>query len=507
MRLKGKLVLSFTGVVFASLVVLGTIIYYTFAQGIKKDTRQLLLLQSRQTIMAAHSVLHHQMNNIITALSPNINHLLLHQGLDTRALDKLREITDKIPFINSLYLYRNNPAEIIPLSTGGNTSDLADKLTSSAPGKDGFWFQSHDHIYLVFALPALTDRNNKNNKIALVTEINEQALSKFISSLTTIRGSVIYLSLGNKLLMPPVSTTGRDSKFKPPEFSRIQTALTKDGILEDWGRIYQPRQQLFNSRVSFLIPPSFYQARLNTLRNRIITALFIVAWCSVWVILIIAQRIVRPVQRLNKSIKDSITFNYTGELEIKPSNDEIGDLTLNFENMRLKIKDLVTKDQLTHVFNRCFLMHIFELALLKALRLEETLSCIMIDIDYFKKVNDTFGHQAGDEVLTMVGKILLQHTRDYDTPARYGGEKFIFILPNTTIDTAGKIAERIRKAMEQQTVHINGQRINCTLSLGIAELDKHSANTTEQIISHAGTALRQAKENGRNQVSTFVCAP
>jgi len=209
------------------------------------------------------------------------------------------------------------------------------------------------------------------------------------------------------------------------------------------------------------------------------------------------------VQRLNKLTKDSIAFNYTSELEIKPSSDEIGDLTLNFENMRLKIKDLVTKDQLTHVFNRCFLMHIFELALLKALRLEETLSCIMIDIDYFKKVNSTFGHQAGDAVLAMVGKILLQHTRDYDTPARYGGEKFIFILPDTTIDTAGKIAERIRKAMEQQTVHIDGQRINCTLSLGIAGLDKQSANTTEQIIRRAGTALRQAKDDGRNQVSIF----
>ncbi len=479
---------------------MGGIIYYTFAQEIKKDTNQILLLQGQQIITATHSALYHQINGIIAALSPNINRLLQHQTLDAGAVENMREVMDKAPFVTSLYLYQNTPAGIIPLSTEGNTSYLIDKLTNSLPGKDGFWLNSHDRLYLVFALTSL---NNKSNKNALVAEINEQALTEFINSLTTIRGSVIYLSQGNKLLMPPVSATGRISKFKLPEFSQIQAALTKDGIVKNWGRIYQPTQQLFSSRINFLIPRSFYQSRLNILRNRIITALLIVAGCSIWIILIIAQLIVRPVQRLNKLTKDSITFNYTSELEIKPSNDEIGDLALNFENMRLKIKDLVTKDQLTHVFNRCFLMHIFELALLKALRLEETLSCIMIDIDYFKKVNDTFGHQAGDEVLVMVGKILLQHTRDYDTPARYGGEKFIFILPDTTIDTASKIAERIRKAMEQQTVHLDGQRINCTLSLGIAGLDKHTADTTEQIISHAGTALRQAKDNGRNQISIF----
>ncbi|VAW42390.1 hypothetical protein MNBD_DELTA03-1079, partial [hydrothermal vent metagenome] len=387
-----------------------------------------------------------------------------------------------------------------------NAPWLLDDLKNSAPGKSSFWFHSHDHLYLALALTAFNSKNNKKDQNILVAEINKPALSEFINSLTTIKGSVLYLSQGGKLLIPPVSTTDRGGKFKAPEFSRIQAALTKDGILENQGRIYQPKPQLFSSRISILIPRSFYQSRLSILRDRIITALLIVAWCAIWIIFIIAQRIVRPVQRLNKLTRDTIAFNYTSELEIKPSDDEIGDLSLNFENMRLKIKDLVTKDQLTHVFNRCFLMHIFELALLKALRLEETLSCIMIDIDYFKKVNDTFGHQAGDEVLAMVGKILLQHTRDYDTPARYGGEKFIFILPDTPSDTAGKIAERIRRAMEQQTVHIEGQRINCTLSLGIAELDKHTANTTEQIISHAGTALRRAKDNGRNQISIFVSA-
>lgn len=500
MRLKGKLVLSFTSVVFASLAILGGIIYYSFAQGIKKDTNQILILQSQQTIMAARSALQHQINDIIAALSPSINRLLQHQTLDAGTLENLRKIADKAPLINSLYLYQGSPAKIIPLSTRRNAPYLIDKLKNSTPGKNDFWFRSHDHLYVVVALTAL---NKKNKKNALVTEINEQAMSEFINSLTTIRGATIYLSRDKKLLMPPISTTSRGNNVKPPEFSLVQAALSKDGTLENRGRIYQPPQQLFNSEVSFLIPRSFYQSRLNTLRNRIITALLIVAWCSILIILVIAQHIIRPVQRLNKLTKDSIAFNYTSELEIKPSSDEIGDLTLNFENMRLKIKDLVTKDQLTHVFNRCFLMHIFELALLKALRLEETLSCIMIDIDYFKKVNSTFGHQAGDAVLAMVGKILLQHTRDYDTPARYGGEKFIFILPDTTIDTAGKIAERIRKAMEQQTVHIDGQRINCTLSLGIAGLDKQSANTTEQIIRHAGTALRQAKDDGRNQVSIF----
>ncbi len=500
MRLKGKLVLSFTCVVFASLAIFGVIIYYTFAGGIKKDINQILLLQGQQTIMAAHSALHHKITGILTYLSPNINNLLQHQPPEPKTMAILREITTRDYLISSLYLYQSSPAAIIPLSTNQKAPYLIDKLTNLPPAKDGLWFSVHDHLYLVFSLAA---SNNKNDKISLVAEINKQALAKFINSLMTINESVIYLSQGNKLLMPPISKMRQANKLKVPQFSQIQAALSKDSILHNWGQIYQPPQQLFSSKINFLVPRSFYQSRLHILRNRIITALLIVAWCSIWVILIIAHAIVRPVQRLNKLTKDIIAFNYTSELEIKPNNDEIGDLTLSFENMRLKIKDLVTKDQLTHVFNRCFLMHIFELAVLKALRLDETLSCIMIDIDYFKKINDTFGQQAGDEVLVKVGKILLKHTRDYDTPARYGGKEFILILPDTTIDTASKIAERIRKAMEQQTVHFEDQCINCTLSLGIAGLDKYAAKTTEQIISHAGAALRQARDSGHNQTNIY----
>jgi len=266
-RLKGKLVLSFTSVVFASLAILGGIIYYSFAQGIKKDTNQILILQSQQTIMAARSALQHQINDIIAALSPSINRLLQHQTLDAGTLENLRKIADKAPLINSLYLYQGSPAKIIPLSTRRNAPYLIDKLKNSTPGKNDFWFRSHDHLYVVVALTAL---NKKNKKNALVTEINEQAMSEFINSLTTIRGATIYLSRDKKLLMPPISTTSRGNNVKPPEFSLVQAALSKDGTLGEPGpdlpaatAVIQQRGQLFNTTFFLPIPAEYFKEQDN----------------------------------------------------------------------------------------------------------------------------------------------------------------------------------------------------------------------------------------------------
>lgn len=201
--------------------------------------------------------------------------------------------------------------------------------------------------------------------------------------------------------------------------------------------------------------------------------------------------------------KDIISFDYSSSLQFKPSRDEIGDLAINFEKMRKKLKNYVSKDQLTNVYNRRFLTHVFELALLKAIRHKEILSCIMLDIDYFKKVNDKYGHQAGDKVLVEIGKILLEHTRDYDTPARYGGEEFILVLPGTDLHSATDIAERIRRSTQEKVIFFEKHRINCTVSLGLSLFDSNKANSTEKIIQNADAALYRAKREGRNRTVVY----
>ena len=119
----------------------------------------------------------------------------------------------------------------------------------------------------------------------------------------------------------------------------------------------------------------------------------------------------------------------------------------------------------------------------------------MIDIDDFKKVNDEYGHQKGDNVLSDIGETTKRNIRQMDTAARYGGEELVVLMPNTNVDTAYEVAERIRREIE----HSNIEKIQVTVSIGIAESSK-LADTPEKIVHAADEALYQAKKNGKNQI-------
>ena len=126
-------------------------------------------------------------------------------------------------------------------------------------------------------------------------------------------------------------------------------------------------------------------------------------------------------------------------------------------------------------------------------------SLLILDIDHFKKVNDTYGHQVGDEVLAQLARILNAHARQDDVVARYGGEEFVIILPETDVDTSRTIAEQIRRVVEQA----EWQTGRVTISIGIATVTEEDTDAT--ILKKADQALYVSKENGRNRVSTFEC--
>ena len=150
-------------------------------------------------------------------------------------------------------------------------------------------------------------------------------------------------------------------------------------------------------------------------------------------------------------------------------------------------------DNLTQIYNR----HFFDVHIIKeinrSLRYQRKLSLIMLDIDHFKQVNDTYGHDVGDLVLTELAEILNNHCRQSDIPIRWGGEEFMVLLPETDMDGAKKLAERIRAEIEMHEFTTAGHQ---TASFGVALLtDSHST-----LIKHADEALYKAKENGRNIV-------
>lgn len=152
-------------------------------------------------------------------------------------------------------------------------------------------------------------------------------------------------------------------------------------------------------------------------------------------------------------------------------------------------------DALTSLFNRRHVMDVLEKEVHRAERHERTLSVLMMDIDRFKEYNDTFGHQAGDDVLAGMGEVLRDATREADVPARYGGEEFIVVLPDCEIQGAVDAAERIRRRLAREV--FEGGKV--TVSIGAAEYPTHGASPME-LIGAADTALYDAKAAGRDRV-------
>jgi diguanylate cyclase (GGDEF)-like protein len=192
-------------------------------------------------------------------------------------------------------------------------------------------------------------------------------------------------------------------------------------------------------------------------------------------------------------------------------------ISISIENCinRQRILEQGYQDGLTNAYNRRYLNDHLKNEVARCLRKKTDLVCLFIDIDFFKKINDNYGHQVGDAVLIKLVTLMKEQVRAGDIVARYGGEEFTVILPDTNIQLAHEIAERIRHKVEDQQLVINDETIHITVSIGMASLnqvksemntnDKDTLHITEQyldklLIGKADEALYQAKQAGRNQV-------
>lgn len=168
------------------------------------------------------------------------------------------------------------------------------------------------------------------------------------------------------------------------------------------------------------------------------------------------------------------------------------------EMLRLK----ASMDSLTGLRNRAEILRVLERELNRMHRHGYTLSVLMIDVDHFKRINDQYGHPAGDEVLRRIGAVLEKTMRSYDEIGRYGGEEFIAVLPETTLNQALVAAERIRACVEEAEVRYN--KLNFKLSISVGAVSSFGQEDTPQgLIERADMALYAAKQAGRNCVCGF----
>ncbi len=159
------------------------------------------------------------------------------------------------------------------------------------------------------------------------------------------------------------------------------------------------------------------------------------------------------------------------------------------------------RDGLTKLFNKRYLMDRLDSELKFAKRHETSLSLLMLDLDHFKKINDTCGHLAGDAVLAQLAGVLSRAVRNEDVVARFGGEEIAIILRAIGLEPAIHMAERLRRTVEQTVIPFNGDDLRATVSIGVAGFPSTPAETPENLVEAADQALYRAKNGGRNRVA------
>lgn len=178
-------------------------------------------------------------------------------------------------------------------------------------------------------------------------------------------------------------------------------------------------------------------------------------------------------------------------------------LALNNAIAHESLQRLAALDGLTNIYNRRFGLKRLKEEFMRAQRNTVPLGVLMIDIDHFKKINDTYGHLTGDRAIVMVSKVILDTLREGDVLARYGGEEFLVILPGASEQNCWNAAERIRRLVEDTRLQMNDQELNFTVSLGYVSVPNSQVEDEMEMLHHADQALYSAKENGRNRVVAY----
>ena len=214
--------------------------------------------------------------------------------------------------------------------------------------------------------------------------------------------------------------------------------------------------------------------------------------------------IVRPLDRLTTGAAEVAAGDLAVDLPV--GKGEVGYLTEVFNGMvnrlregRQKLEELAVTDPLTGISNRRHLMDRMNDEARRSGRSKKPFAILMVDVDHFKKFNDTHGHMAGDGALKAVAEVLQEATRDVDHVARYGGEEFLVLLSDTDVDGAVMAAQRIREGLAERSVAVGKQSVTLTVSAGAAEFPT-DGDSPESLVASADAALYQAKRRGRDRV-------
>ena len=374
---------------------------------------------------------------------------------------------------------------------------------------DPYWDEGAKKVIVVLGVPVL--RGNGQTSGALVARVNFASLTRVLHAFGSRSTGHVYLTTERGVLIVDSrkGSAGRETMSLKPEIAnRLLAADGKiveyrsfDGI-EVLGSAQRLSQAAWLAAADIPVDDAYLQAsRLRNLAFAVIGGLLVVTTIvAYW----LAALIARPLGRLTSAAAKVSA----GDLSVglpAGGGGEVGYLTKVFNTMveslrknREELERLSTTDTLTGLGNRRHLMSLLTQEIERAKRAAQPFSILMLDVDHFKKYNDTHGHQAGDNVLVRVSAALRDSIRPYDCAARYGGEEFLIILSGASLDHAQECAERIRKKVREE--QLEGGPV--TVSIGVAAYPAHG-ETADAVIGQADAALYGAKRAGRDRV---VCA-
>jgi diguanylate cyclase (GGDEF)-like protein len=204
-----------------------------------------------------------------------------------------------------------------------------------------------------------------------------------------------------------------------------------------------------------------------------------------------------PIELNKKRVVVELMKDATGSMVFENSETESTGVCALIDS----INSIAMRDALTGIYNRRYLNEKLPTDIIRNAISEQSLSIIMTDIDFFKKVNDQYGHLTGDAVLKCFTEILTEFlTKADDWVARFGGEEFVICLPGRTVEEAADIAEKIRKAIEERNFECCGEQIKITASFGVSGMKANQSISAEDLLITADERLYDAKHNGRNKV-------
>jgi len=456
----------------------------------------------------------------------------IQNNINTRTPDMLagylRSVHDKLGAFLELTVI-DTEQNIIATSSDEsfiNESQL-NNLVSLDPAQQSFilppfWNKQLNTIAVSIALPILSFENYILGQLILTYDL-QMIKPNLQDPIKSSRGEILILDSDGGFLLASYTEIDPTIQLSPTIY---QSFLNHPGELVNF-QDFSGEQVIGLAQKSNTLPiliiaerkyKEVFAARIAQ-RNQFLTLVCISIFIVAAIALYLGRSIVVPLQRLINATAQIVKGNLDIPITTVKQKDELGKLAQMFNQMteklrhsqseiltaneELKLKNqllekLCVTDSLTGLYNRSKLNHIINDELSRSHRHKRPFTVLMIDIDYFKELNDNLGHIAGDEILATVSKLLVQSIRSIDFAARYGGDEFIIVLTETTAYEATLTAERIRAQVSEIFCNAINKSINVTLSIGIAESKLQDTSPTD-IITRADSALYEAKKSGRNQ--------